>query len=128
MFQPRRLRARKPACVQTRQRNPSSFGSNVQPRPSEMGPERVSIGSGSRSTTREAQTTAVNYSHRPPASGETTLAEATQVSLVGSGYRGLACGVMKARVGTGRLTGPVRSLVVSRLAALGRGRMEENVR
>ena len=33
MSQPRRLRARKPACVQTRQRNPSSFGSNVQPRP-----------------------------------------------------------------------------------------------
>ena len=33
-------------------------------------------------------------------SGESTLAQATQVSLVGSGYQGLALGVTKARVGT----------------------------
>ena len=33
MSQPRRLRARKPACVQTRQRKPSSFGSKIQPLP-----------------------------------------------------------------------------------------------
>lgn len=46
MFQPRRLRARKPACVQTMQRNPSSFGSNIQPRPAGIGPARASIGAG----------------------------------------------------------------------------------
>ena len=44
--------ARKPACVQTRQRNPSSFGSNVQPRPIGIVPVRASIGSGSRRPTR----------------------------------------------------------------------------
>jgi hypothetical protein len=41
-------RERKPPCVQTRQRNPSSFGSNSQPRPVGIGPDRASIGSGSR--------------------------------------------------------------------------------
>jgi hypothetical protein len=50
MSHPRRLRAWKVACVQTMQRNPSSFGSNVQPRSSGIGPERASIGSGSRNT------------------------------------------------------------------------------
>jgi hypothetical protein len=43
MSQPRRLRARKPAWVQTRQRKPSSFGSNVQPVPLGIESARASI-------------------------------------------------------------------------------------
>ena len=51
MSQPRRLLARKTAWVQTRQRNPSGFGSNVQPLPWGIAPARASIGSGSRRAT-----------------------------------------------------------------------------
>lgn len=51
-FQPRRLRTRSSPCVQTRQRNPSSFGSNNQSAPCGIGPDFASIGAGSRSTWR----------------------------------------------------------------------------
>ena len=51
MSQPRRLLARKPACVQTMQRNPSSLGSKTQPVPQGIGPVPLSMGWGSRSTT-----------------------------------------------------------------------------
>ena len=51
MSHPRRLRTWKVACVQTRHRKPSSFGSKIQPRPLAIASERASVGSGSRSTT-----------------------------------------------------------------------------
>lgn len=51
MSQPRRLRARNAPWVQTRQRNPSNFGSNIQPRPRGIPSDRASIGSGSRGVT-----------------------------------------------------------------------------
>jgi hypothetical protein len=54
MFQPRRLRTFSPSCVQTMQRNPSSFGSNSQPLDVGITPLRVSIGSGSRRATGRA--------------------------------------------------------------------------
>jgi len=57
MFQPRRLRARNRSWVQTRQRKPSSLGSKRQPRPHGSGPERASIGSGSRTATDESEFT-----------------------------------------------------------------------
>jgi hypothetical protein len=57
MSQPRRLRARKLACVQTRHRKPSSFGSNLQLAPRGICPARASIGSGSRRAIRVERTT-----------------------------------------------------------------------
>ena len=73
MSQPRRLRARKTACVQERQRNPSSFGSNTQPGPPGISPEWASTGSGSRRATkpslscgRRRRAAAVRDSRRRP--------------------------------------------------------------
>ena len=54
MSQPRRLRALKVACVQTRQRKPFSFGSNVHPGHRGISSERASIGSGSGRPTARA--------------------------------------------------------------------------
>jgi hypothetical protein len=54
MSHPRRLRAVNLPWLQTRQRKPSSFGSNVQRLPEGIVPARASIGSGSGRATAEA--------------------------------------------------------------------------
>jgi hypothetical protein len=50
MFHPRRLRTRSPSSVETMARNlnPSHLSSKDQPDPEGRGPQRASIGSGSR--------------------------------------------------------------------------------
>ena len=57
MFHPRRDRTRRPWCVSTSARNPSSLTSKAQPKAVGRGPERASIGSGKR--------TAATYRERP---------------------------------------------------------------
>jgi hypothetical protein len=55
MFQPRRLRTCNPSSVETIARNPSHFSSKAHPDSEGSGPERDSIGSGSRSPLSIAQ-------------------------------------------------------------------------
>lgn len=68
MFQPRRLRTRRPSTVETSARKPSHFTSNDHPDPVGIGPERTSIGAGSTHPTL-ADASVVLASRRVPGVG-----------------------------------------------------------